>query len=97
MRDDAPLDSRWLASTPTEMDEPDSGDSDREASPIQRLKSLPIPDSTPPSFFVGAGVVVLGGADARPAGIDFVPGGGLERRVPGFDCRSGDCLARRIS
>src|SRR4051812_23685747 len=60
-------------------------------SPRQRLKSLPIPDRTPPSFFVGTGVF-LGVFEGRPEGVTF-EGTPELRRWAGFEFRSP--LARR--
>src|SRR6185295_3389771 len=67
-----------------------SGDEKRAR---QRLKSLPIPDRTPPSFFAGTGVF-LGVFEGRPEGVAF-EGTPELRRVAGFEFRSP--LARRIS
>ena len=49
----------------------------------QRLKSLPIPDKTPPSFFGGAPDGFLGGGELRGGGLDRCPVGGVERRAEG--------------
>jgi hypothetical protein len=63
----------------------------------QRLKSLPIPDRTPPSFFGGAPDGFLGGGDVRGGGLDRCPVGGVERRADGVVRRCSFILARRIS
>ena len=64
----------------------------------QRLKSLPIPDRTPPSFFGGAPDGFLGGGDVRGGGLDRWMVGGVERlRDDGVVRRCSDILARLIS
>jgi len=69
---------------------------EREIVAIQRLKSLPIPDSIPPSFFGGFDDFLPGTIEERPGVMDLPAGGVDERRGEGVDFRSG-CLERRIS
>ena len=65
---------------PTSCNDPAGGER-------QRLKSLPIPDKTPPSFFGGAPDGFLGGGDVRGGGVDRKPVGGVERRAEGVERR----------